>query len=172
MQERTGQFTFGGKPFTMVGPELRVGDRAPEFELTDNDMKPFRLSSQAGKTVILSVVSSLDTSTCDIETRRFNQEAERLGDDVVILTISMDLPFAQKRWCGTAGINRVKTLSDYKEATFGKNYGVLIRELYLLARTVFVVDSKGVIRYIQRVNEGSHEPDYKAVLNALAELAK
>jgi len=172
MQERTGQFTFGGKPFTMVGPELKIGDKAPEFELADNDMKPFKLSSLAGKTVILSVVTSLDTSTCDIETRRFNQEAEKLGDDVMILTISMDLPFAQKRWCGTAGVTRVKTLSDYKEATFGKAYGVLIKELYLLARTIFVVDSKGVIRYIQRVKEGSHEPDYKAVLDAMSALVK
>ena len=168
MQERTGQFTFGGTPFTMVGPELKVGDFAPEFELADNDLKPFKLSSLAGKTVILSVVSSLDTATCDIETRRFNQEAEKLGREVSILTISMDLPFAQKRWCGTAGVTRVKTLSDYKEAGFGKAYWVLIKELHLHARTVFVVDSKGIIRYIQRVKEGSHEPDYKDVLDAVA----
>jgi thiol peroxidase len=112
------------------------------------------------------VVPSLDTPVCDLQTRRFNQEAARLGPDVQILTISMDLPFAQKRWCGAAGIERVTTLSDHREASFGTAYGVLIKELRLLARAVFVVDKDGVVRYVQIVPELSREPDYEAALAA------
>lgn len=113
---------------------------------------------------------SLDTSVCDRETRRFNEEAGRLGNDVVVLTISMDLPFAQKRWCGAAGIKNVLTLSDHRDASFGRAYGVLIKEIRLLARAVFVVDRTGVIRYIQVVNELTNEPDYEAVLKAVKQL--
>ena len=118
----------------------------------------------------MSAVPSLDTSVCSTETRRFNEEAAKLGDDVVVLTVSMDLPFAQKRWCGAEGIERVITLSDYRNADFGKAYGILIKELHLLARTVFVVDKQGVIRYIQPVKELSTEPDYNAVLEAVNKL--
>jgi thiol peroxidase len=170
MTERTGVITAGGAPLTLLGNELKVGDKAPGFTAVDNDMQPFKLSELAGKVVILSAVTSLDTGTCDVETRRFNTEAGKLGDGVAILTISMDLPFAQKRWCGAAGIDQVKVVSDYMAAEFGEKYGVLIKELHLLARTLFVVDSDGIVRYIQIVSENSHEPDYDAVLAAAREL--
>jgi len=126
-----------------------------------------KFSSYRGKICIISSVPSLDTPVCDIETRKFNEEAGRLGEDVVILTISMDLPFAQKRWCAAAGVNRVQTLSDHRDASFGTSYGVLIKELRLLARVVFLVDRKGILQYVQLVKEISKEPDYEEVLNAL-----
>ena len=169
MVERPGIVTVGGGPVTLLGNELKVGDPAPDFVALDNDMSPVAFSSFSGKVCIISTVASLDTSTCDIETRRFNEEASRLGPDVVILTISMDLPFAQKRWCGAAGVDRVKTLSDHRDASFGMSYGVLIKESRLLARTLFIVDRSGVIRYIQVVKELSNEPDYDAVLRAVRE---
>jgi thiol peroxidase len=170
MKERTGFFTFKGAPLTLLGNDVKVGDRAPDFQVLDNDMKPVTLADFKGKVLILSAVTSLDTATCDTETRRFNAEATKLGDDVVIVTVSMDLPFAQKRWCGAAGIDRVQTVSDYKDASFGEAYGVLIKELRLLARTVFIVNREGVVQYVQRVKEGSGEPDYDAVMGAVGAL--
>ena len=167
MEERTGIITMKGNPLTLAGHALRIGDKAPDFEVTGNDMNPVKFSSFSGKVCIISSVPSLDTPVCDMETRRFNKEAAGLGPDVVILTISMDLPFAQKRWCGAAGVDRVITLSDYREAAFGAAYGVLIKELKLLARAVFVADKKGLIRYIQIVKEIAEEPDYNEVLNAV-----
>lgn len=171
MNERTGIIVMKGGALTLLGNEVKVGDRAPDFETLTTDLAPFKLSSMHGKICIVSSVPSLDTPTCDMETRRFNEEAARLGPDVAILTISMDLPFAQKRWCGAAGVTRVQTLSDHREASFGLAYGVLIKELRLLARAVFVIDKEGVIRYIQIVRETSSEPDYAAVLNAVKKLA-
>jgi thiol peroxidase len=168
MTERTGLVTLGGKPVVLVGPELKPGDTAPEFTAVGNDMKSVSLSQFKGKTVVISAVHSLDTSVCDVETRRFNTEAARLGPDVVILTVSMDLPFAQRRWCGAAGIDRVITVSDHRDASFGTAYGVLIKEIRLLARAVFVVDPKGVIRYIQILKEVGTEPDYAPILQAAA----
>jgi len=170
MQERTGVFTFGGKPFTLIGPELKVGDTAPAVSLLANDLSPVQLSSYKGKTCVLSVVSSLDTGTCDIQTRKFNEAAGNLGENVVVLTISTDLPFAQARWCGAAGVDKVITLSDHRDVAFGEAFGVLIKELRLLARSIFVIDKDGVIQYIQRVKEGSGEPDYNAVLEAVQKL--
>jgi len=170
VEERTGLVTMRGNPMTLTGHALKIGDRAPDFEVTGNDMKPVRFSSFSGKACIISSVPSLDTPVCDMETRKFNKEAAGLGPDIVIFTISMDLPFAQKRWCGAAGVERVITLSDYKTADFGTAYGVLIKELRLLARAVFVADKKGVIRYIQIVKEVADEPDYSAALNALTKL--
>jgi len=170
MQERTGVFTFGGKPFTLIGPELKVGDTAPAVSLLANDLSPVQLSSYKGKTCVLSVVSSLDTGTCDIQTRKFNEAAGNLGENVVVLTISTDLPFAQARWCGAAGVDKVITLSDHRDVAFGEAFGVLIKELRLLARSIFVIDKDGVIQYIQRVREGSGEPDYNAVLEAVQKL--
>jgi thiol peroxidase len=170
MEERTGIITFLGNPLTLIGPSLEPGDKAPDAVLLDNDLNPVQLSSYRGKTCIISAVPSLDTPVCDMETRRFNQEAAAMGDDTVILTLSMDLPFAQKRWCGAAGVDRVTTLSDHLGAEFGTAYGVLIKELRLLARTIFIVDGEGVIRYVQRVKENSEEPDYDAVLKALADI--
>jgi thiol peroxidase len=166
MNERSGIITFKGNPFTLLGPELKVGDKAPEFAVVDNGLAPVSLASSAGKVRIISSVPSLDTPVCDTETRRFNQEAAGLPGDVVVLTISLDLPFAQKRWCGAAGIDKVTTLSDYRERSFGQNYGVLIKELLLLTRAVFVIDAPGVIRYIQIVPEVTSEPDYAAVITA------
>ncbi len=170
MKERSGIATIEGKPLTLVGEEVKVGDKAPDFTVLDNDLSPVNFSSYRGKVCVISSVPSLDTPVCDTETRRFNQEAGRLGSDVVILTISMDLPFAQKRWCGAAGVDKVQTLSDHREASFGTAYGVLIKELRLLARAIFVVDRDGIIQYIQLVEELTKEPDYEAVLNAVRKL--
>ena len=170
MDERKGIATVRGNPLTLVGKELRVGEPAPDFEVLDNDLKPVKFSSYRGKVVIICSVPSLDTPVCDIETRRFNQEAPNLGPDVVILTVSMDLPFAQKRWCGAAGVENVTTLSDHREAAFGQAYGVLLKELRLLARSIFVVDRDGVVRYVQFVKELGEEPDYEAALDALKKI--
>jgi len=170
MPERTGLVTMQGRPVTLLGQPAKVGQRGPDAELVANDLSTIRLSSFAGKVRIITSVPSLDTRVCDIETRRFNEEAGKLGDQVVVLTVSMDLPFAQKRWCGAAGVNNVQTLSDYREAAFGKAYGVLIKDLRLLARAVFVVDKDGVIRYQELVKEIGSEPDYEAALKAAREL--
>jgi thiol peroxidase len=170
MEEREGMITMMGNPLTLVGDERKVGDVAPEIEVLDNDLSPVKLSSFRGKVCVISSVPSLDTPVCDMETRRFNEAAGELGDDVVILTVSMDLPFAQKRWCGAAGVEKVITLSDHREAVFGEAYGVLIKELRLLARAVFVVDREGTIQYVQLVKEVTEEPDYDAVLDAVNKL--
>jgi thioredoxin-dependent peroxiredoxin len=170
MEERKGAITLRGNPLTLAGKEVNVGDKAPDVELLDNDLKPVRISGYKGKVVVVSAVPSLDTPTCDMETRRFNTEAAKLGDDIVILTVSTDLPFAQKRWCGAAGVDKVKTVSDHREAAFGQAYGVLIKELRLLARSIFVVDRNGVVQYVQHVKEISQEPDYGAVIAAAKKL--
>ena len=170
MPERTGIITMHGNPLTLLGKELKVGDKAPEFELLDNDLKTVKLSAFRNKVLVISSVPSLDTPVCDMETRRFNEEAGKLGDKVAILTVSMDLPFAQKRWCGAAGVERVTTLSDHRDAKFGEAYGVLIKGLRLLARVVFVVDKNGVVQYIQVVKEVTKEPDYEAVIAAVKKL--
>ena len=170
MEENAGLITMKGNPLTLLGKQPKVGEDAPDFEVLDNDLSPVRLSSFSGKVCVIASVPSLDTPVCDMETRRFNDEAGILGPDVVILTISMDLPFAQKRWCGAAGVDRVITLSDHVSASFGEAYGVLIKELRLLARGVFVVDRDGVVQYVQIVKEVTSEPDYEDVLTALKKL--
>jgi thiol peroxidase len=170
MVERPGLITMKGNPLTLMGQEVHVGEPAPDFEVVANDLSPFKVSSLKGKVVIISAVPSLDTPTCNIETRWFNEEAAKLGPDVEILTISMDLPFAQKRWCGAAGVDRVKTYSDHRDAAFGITYGVLIKELRLLARAIFVLDKDGVVRYIQLVKELANEPNYDEVLQAVVKL--
>jgi thioredoxin-dependent peroxiredoxin len=167
MKERLGSVTMKGNPVTLLGNEVKVGDVAPDFEVVDTGLAPVKFSSFRGKVCILSAVPSLDTPVCDLETRRFNTEALQLGDDVEVLTISMDLPFAQARWCGAAGVTRVKTFSDHRDAAFGSGYGVLIKSLRLLARAVFVVDRQGVVRYLELVKEIATEPDYAAVLDAV-----
>jgi thiol peroxidase len=159
-----------GQPLTLLGDGLKVGDKAPNFEVIANDLSQVLLSSLRGKVCIISSVPSLDTGVCDRMTRRFNEEAGGLGQDVAVLTISMDLPFAQKRWCGAAGVKNVQTLSDHREASFGKAYGVLIKGLRLLARAVFVVDKQGIIRYTDIVKELTNEPNYEAVLKAAKEM--
>lgn len=156
-----------GRPLVLEGEEVKVGDRAPDFTALDNDLNPVKLSDFAGKVVVLASVPSLDTPVCDLEARHFNQEAAALGDGVALLVISMDLPFAQKRWCGAAGAANVKTLSDHRDAAFGMAYGLLIKELRLLARAVFVVDKDGVVRHAELVREVTQEPDYAAALAAV-----
>jgi thiol peroxidase len=171
MSERTGIVTMRGNPLTLVGSEVKVGEPAPDFVVLSNDLAPVELSSFAGKICVITSVPSLDTPVCEIETKRFNEEASGLGSDVVILVVSMDLPFAQKRWCAAEGVEAVQTLSDHRDASFGTSYGVLIKELRLLARAVFVVDKEGKIQYTQIVNEIADEPDYEAALGAVKKLA-
>jgi thiol peroxidase len=170
MEERKGLITFQGNPLTLVGRELMVGNQAPDFRVVDTQLTPVTLADFKGKIKVLCTVPSLDTPVCDAETRRFNKEAASLSDKVVVLVISMDLPFAQGRWCGAAGIDRVKTLSDYQERSVAAAYGMLIEEIKLLARAVFVIDEADTIRYIQLVKEVTDEPDYDAVLGAVKSL--
>jgi len=167
MEERQGAVTFMGNPLTLLGPEIRPGDKAPDFKVVDNDLKPVTLSDFKGKIKIICSVPSLDTPVCDKEARRFNMEAADLPNDVVVLTISMDLPFAQKRWCGAAGVDKIATLSDYQDRSFANSYGVLIKELKLTARSVFVVDAYDTVSYVQLVKEITSEPDYATVLDAV-----
>ena len=171
MKERPGAVTFKGAALTLLGQELKVGDKAPDATLLAADMKETKISDFRGKVCVIASVPSLDTPVCDAEVRRFNKEAAALGEDVVILSVSMDLPFAQKRWCGAAGVERVVTLSDYQTASFGEAYGVLIKELRLLARAVFVLDREGVLHHVQVVREITDEPDYAPVLGAIRQLA-
>ena len=166
MNERNEAATFQGNPLTLVGDEIKVGDKAPDFTVLQNDLSPATLSDYAGKVLILALVPSLDTPVCDMEVRRFNSEAAALSDDIKILTVSMDLPFAQARWCGAAGVEAVQTLSDHRDASLGKGYGALIKELRLLTRAVFVVDRDGAIKHAEYVKEITEEPDYAAALDA------
>jgi thiol peroxidase len=161
--------TFQGNPLTLSGDQPSVGQTAPDFEVLGNDLSAVKLSSFQGKVLVICSVPSLDTPVCDTEVRKFNEQATSLGDNVVVLVISMDLPFAQVRWCGSAGVENVQTLSDHNQAQFGNAYGVLIKELRLLARTVFVVDKEGIIRYKEVVEELTNEPDYEAALKAVKE---
>lgn len=170
MREHPGAVTFLGDPLTLQGDLPAVGADAPDAEVLDNDLNPVRLSSHRGHVVVLLTVPSLDTPVCDAEVRRFNREAASLADAVDVVVASMDLPFAQARWCGAAGIERVTTVSDHLNAELGRAYGVLVKELRLLARTVFVIDREGVLRYAQLVTEISEEPDYDKALSAIREL--
>jgi len=163
---------MGGNPVTLVGPELKTGDPAPGFTVLDNGLNPKSLEDFKGKIKMVSVVPSLDTKVCDMQTRRFNEIAAGFSDEVVVLTISMDLPFAQERWCGAAGVERVITLSDHRDASFGNSYGLLIKELRLLNRSVLIIDSDDVIRYIEIVEENHELPDYEKALEALKEVQK
>ncbi len=162
--------TFKGAPLHLVGQVSAVGQKAPDFALVANDLSPRSLKDYAGKVLVLLCVPSLDTPVCDMEVRRFNSEAAQLSDKVQILAVSCDLPFAQARWCGAAGVAAVQSLSDYKEAQFGKDYGVLIQELRLLTRAIFVLDADGNVAYSQIVPEVSSEPDYDAALAAVKAL--
>ncbi len=166
-QEREGAATFQGNPLTLMGPELKVGDKAPDFKLINTGLKPVTLSDSKGKTRLVSVVPSIDTPVCDLQTKRFNQEASKLPADVVVITVSMDLPFAQARWCGLAGADKIQMLSDYQEHAFGQAYGVLIKELKLLSRAVFVIGPDDKVQYSQYVKEVTEHPDYDKVLGFL-----
>ncbi|MHC4994548.1 MAG: thiol peroxidase [Planctomycetota bacterium] len=171
MSEHEGVITFKGGPLTLLGDAPTAGSAAPDFTLAANDLSAKSLSDYAGKTVILSVVPSLDTPVCDTQTRKFNEEAAGLSDNTVVLTVSVDLPMAQARWCGAAGVERVETLSDYKDHGFGVAYGVRIKELGLLTRAVFVIDGGGQVTYSQIVPEVTDEPDYAAALEAAKAIA-
>jgi len=162
--ERMGEITFQGNPLTAIGPRLAVGEKAPEFELLANDLSPVNLSDSAGKVRLLLSVPSLDTPVCDMETRKFNEQLDGLGAGVIGYAVSADLPFAQARWCGAAGIKAVQTLSDHRAMSFGTAYGVHIKELRLESRAVFVIDGDGVLRHIEYVQEITHQPDYGAAL--------
>ena len=162
----SNQVTMKGNPVSLVGHLVEAGQPAPDFSLVGSDMQAKSLKDFAGKVKIVSTVPSLDTGVCDRETRRFNDEAAKLGDDVVVLTVSMDLPMAQKRWCGAAGVDRVVTLSDYKDHSFGKAWGIRIDELGLLARAVFVLDKDDKVTYVELVKEVTEEPDYDKAIAA------
>jgi thiol peroxidase len=163
--ERTGVITFKGGPLTLVGPEIRAGDAAPDFTASGQDLSPVSLSDLKGQTVVLSVVPSLDTPVCEIQTKRFNEEAAKLRG-TKLLTISMDLPFAQKRFCGAHGIDNIQVVSDYKDRSFAQAWGLYIKELGLLARAVYVVGKDGKVAYAQVVKEVTQEPDYAPALEA------
>ena len=165
------QITFKKGPVTLIGNEVKVGDQAPDFTVLANDLSPVSLKDSEGKIRLFSVVPSLDTGVCDAQTRRFNEEAANLGDNVVIYTVSVDLPFAQKRWCGAAGIDAVQTVSDHRDLSFGEAYGVYIKELRLLARAVFVVDAAGKVTYVEYVPEATDQPNYEAAIAAVKALA-
>lgn len=157
--------TFKGNPMTLLGNEVKVGDKAPDFKVLANDLSEVTLHDSKGQVRLISVVPSIDTGVCDAQTRRFNVEASKL-DNVKILTISVDLPFAQSRWCASAGIENVQTLSDHRDLSFGKAFGVAIEELRLLARAVFVIDSNDTITYVEYVSEATNHPDYEAAIEA------
>jgi len=171
MSQRPGAVTFKGNPMTLVGNEVKPGDKAPDFQLVGTDLSEKRLADFKGKTIVLNVVPSLDTPVCDKQTRRFNEEAAKLGNDTVIVTVSKDLPFAQKRWCAAAGIDKVVPLSDYKHNSFGQQYGLLIQELGLLARAVLIVDKQGKVQYVQLVKEVATEPNYDEALQKVKAIA-
>jgi thiol peroxidase len=168
--ERQGIVTFKGNPLTLIGSELKIGDKAPDFTVLDGDLKEVRLKDFSGKIRIISVTPSLDTPVCDMQARKFNQEATNLPDDIVVLNISMDLPFAISRFCATAGIDRVKAFSDHRDASFGSAYGVLLKELRLLSRSIFIVDKDDVIKFIEIVPELTNEPDYDKALEVVKKI--
>lgn len=170
MSDRTGVITFKGNGMTLVGDEVAVGQDAPNCTLTGAGMADVELSSFKGSVVILSVVPSLDTPVCDIQTKRLNQDVASLGDGVKLVTVSLDLPFAQARWCGASDASHVVVLSDYKARQFGEAWGLLIKELGLLTRAVYVVDGQGTVQYAQVVAEVTTEPDYDAALEAAKKL--
>ena len=171
MSGRENAITLHGNPLALCGPAVGVGTAAPDAALVDGKLADVTLSETIeGKVAVVISVPSLDTPVCDVETRRFNQEASALGDDVVVVAVSADLPFAQARWCSAAGVDRVTTLSDYRSRAFGKAYGILIQGLELLARAVYVVDREGTVRYVEEVGEIADEPDYGAALEAVRAL--
>jgi thiol peroxidase len=163
--ERPAATTLKGNPLTLIGPELKAGDSAPDFSLVDKGLKPVTLKDTGNNVRIFSVVPSLDTPVCDAQTKKFNEAAAQLPG-VDILTVSMDLPFAQSRWCGAFGVDRIKMLSDHKEGSFGANYGTLIKELRIESRAIFVVDQDNKIRHAEYVKEVADYPNYEAALAA------
>ncbi|BAQ11755.1 thiol peroxidase [Sporosarcina sp. FSL W7-1349] len=164
--------TFKNNPVTLLGEEVKVGDTAPDFTVLANDLSPVTLADTNGKIRLISVIPSIDTGVCSKQTRTFNEEATSLGEDVHVLTISVDLPFAQARWCAAEGIENVQTLSDHRDLSFGKAYGVVMEELRLLARSVFVIDKDNKVTYVEYVSEGTNHPDYEKAVEAVKQLTK
>ncbi|MFD1851878.1 thiol peroxidase [Oceanobacillus bengalensis] len=160
--------TFHNEPVTLVGNEIKVGDKAPDFTVLSNDLKEVSLDNYKGKVKLIAAVPSVDTGVCSQEAKRFNEEADKL-ENVQVLTISMDLPFAQTRWCAAEGVKNLDTLSDHRDASFGESYGVLMQENRLLARSVFVVDSNDQVTYVEYVPEVTTHPNYEAALQAAKE---
>ena len=169
--KRAGATTLKGSPLTLIGPQLKAGDKAPDFEVIDEALSAVNLAKTGNHVRIFSVVPSLDTPVCDAQTKRFNEEAARLSG-VDIYTISMDLPFAQKRWCGAFGVDRIKMLSDHRTGSFGQAYGTLIKELRIESRAIFVVDSSNVLRHVEYVKEVADHPNYDAALAAAKSAAR
>src|ERR1700693_3520636 len=163
--ERLGATTMKGNPLTLIGPQLQAGDHAPDFEVVDGTLSPVNLEKTGSNVRIISVVPSLDTPVCDLQTKRFNEEAAQLPG-VDILTVSMDLPFAQKRWCGAFGVDRIKMLSDHRTGSFGSNYGTLIKDLRIESRAIFVLDPSNTIRHVEYVKEVAEHPNYDTALSA------
>lgn len=162
MEKRTGVVTFAGNPIALLGKEVKVGDKAPAFTVLDNGLGEKTLADYAGKVKVISIVPSLDTGVCDAQTRWFNQNVSKLGENVVVLTVSVDLPFAQKRWCGAAGIDQVETLSDHRDLSFGENYGFVLEGLRLLSRGIVVIDKDDVVRYVEYVPEVTSAVNFDA----------
>jgi thioredoxin-dependent peroxiredoxin len=167
--ERPGATTLQGNPLTLLGPELKAGEKAPDFEVVDGGLKPVSLSGTGANVRIFSVVPSLDTPVCDMQTKRFNEEAGSLAG-VDIYTISMDLPFAQKRWCGAMGVDKVKMLSDHRTGSFGAAYGTLVKDVRIESRAIFVVDKDNTLRHVEYVKEVADHPNYDATLAAVRQL--
>ena len=163
--------TFKGNPMTLPGTEVKVGDKAPDFKVLANDLSEVTLADSKGKVRLISVVPSLDTGVCSTQTNKVNSEAASMGDNVEILTISNDLPFAQKRWCGANEVDAVRTLSDHRDLSFGEAYGVTMKELRLLARSIFVVDANDTVTYVEYVPEGTDHPDYEKAIEAVKQAA-
>jgi Peroxiredoxin len=169
-QERTGVAAFKGNPITLIGPEVKVGDQAPDFTINKSLVDSVSLKDFAGKVKLISVVPSIDTGVCDAQTRRFNEEAASLGDKVIVLTVSVDTPFAQSRWCGAAGVDKVVMLSDFKSHDFGQAYGVYIKEFGLDMRAIFVIDENDKVQYVEYLSEMTEHPNYEQAINAVKAL--
>ena len=170
--ERSDVIKLMGNPLTLIGEEIKVGDKAPDFKSAEGLGKTVDLNSFEDKIKIFNVIVSVDTPVCDVQTKKFNEEAASLSDNIEIVTVSMDLPFALNRYCGAAGIDKVRTISDYHHASFGEAYGVLIKENRLLCRALFVVDSDNIVRHVEYVGEVSEEPNYEAALEIANSLVK
>lgn len=162
--------TFKNNPVTLLGKEVAVGDIAPDFTVLSNELSPVSLSNSKGKIRLISVVPSIDTGVCSAQTRKFNEEAAAFGDQVQILTISVDLPFAQARWCAAEGIDNVQTLSDHRDLSFGEAYGTVIKELRLLTRSIFVIDPNNKVTYVEYVSENTNHPNYEKAIEAVKQL--
>jgi len=169
--ERTAATTMRGKPLTLLGPELKAGEKAPDFEVVNDGLQPVNLEKTGHGVRIFSVIPSLDTPVCDAQTKRFNEEAAKL-DGIEIYTISMDLPFAQKRWCGAFGVDKIKMLSDHRTGSFGEHYGTMIKDLRIESRAIFVLDKDGTIKHVEYVKEVADHPNYEAALDAAKSLTK